>query len=341
VRSTSVFAGPGSAGLRRLRGPTNTPLVPRRPLRLRPPGADYSIIVVGDRRSVLRDFYHLLLQRPWRVLIATIISAFLIVNTLFALAFMATGGIAPLSHHSFPDAFFFSVQTMGTIGYGAMYPASPAANLLVVVESIASLLLTAVSTGLVFSKFSRSTAAIVFSETAVIAPMNGVPTLMFRMGNMRGNQIVDVQIRVAMVRTERTTEGGSFYRTVDLKLTRERAMSLQRSWSVQHPLAADSPLVGQSPESLAAAEAEMQIMVVGLDDITMQPVHASHRYFASEVQWGARYADILSETPEGDLLLDLDKFHHTEPTVPTADFPFPRAPVVAVSGSAPTERPPA
>jgi inward rectifier potassium channel len=315
-------------GLRPVRRPTNTGFVSRRPLRLRPPGADYSIIVVGDQRSLLRDFYHLLLQRPWRVLIATIACAFLIVNTLFALAFMATGGIAPLSHHSFADAFFFSVQTMGTIGYGAMYPESPAANLLVVVESIASLLLTALCTGLVFAKFSRSTAAIAFSDTAVIAPMNGVPTLMFRMGNMRGNQIVDVKIRVVMVRTEQATEGGKFYRMVDLKLTREHALSLQRSWSVQHPLVGDSPLVGQSPESLAAAEAEMQIMVVGLDDVTMQPVHASHRYFATQVLWGARYADILSETPEGDLLLDLQKFHKTEPTVPTADFPFPRAPGV-------------
>ena len=216
---------------------------------------------------------------------------------------------------------------MGTIGYGAMYPESPAANLVVVVESTASLLLTAVSTGLVFAKFSRSTAAIVFSEKAVIAPMNGVPTLMFRMGNMRGNQIVDAQIRVAMIRTERTGEGSTFYRTIDLKLTRDRAMSLQRSWSVQHLVAGDSPLVDQTPDSLAAAEAEMQIMVIGLDDITMQPVHASHRYGASQVLWGARYADILSETPEGDLVLDLDKFHHTEPTAPTADFPFPRAPL--------------
>lgn len=310
-------------------------------MHLRPPGADYSIIVVGDQRSALRDFYHLLLQRPWRVMIATIVCAFLVANALFALAFMATGGIAPSSHHSFPDAFFFSVQTMGTIGYGAMYPESPAANLLVVVESIASLLLTAVSTGLVFAKFSRSTAAIAFSDKAVIAPMNGVPTLMFRMGNMRGNQIVDAQIRVAMTRTERTAEGGSFYRTVDLKLTRERAMSLQRSWSVQHPLVGDSPLVGQSPESLAAAEAEMQIMVIGLDDVTMQLVHASHRYLASQVLWGARYADILSETPEGDLLLDLGKFHHTEPTAPTADFPFPRASVGAASASAPPGEKPA
>jgi inward rectifier potassium channel len=308
-------------------------------VRIRPPGADYSIVVVGDQRSALRDFYHLLLQRPWRVLIATIVCAFLVANALFALAFMATGGIAPLSRHSFSDAFFFSVQTMGTIGYGAMYPGSPAANLLVVVESIASLLLTAVSTGLVFAKFSRSTAAIVFSDRVVIAPMNGVPTLMFRMGNMRGNQIVDAQIRVAMVRTERTTEGGTFYRTVDLALTRERAMSLQRSWSVQHPVAGDSPLVGQTPESLAAAEAEMQIMVVGLDDITMQPVHASHRYSARQVLWGARYADILTEAPDGDLVLDLSKFHHTEPTAPTADFPFPRA--LAGTSAAPVDAGPA
>ena len=297
----------------------------RRQLHLRPPGADYSIVIRGDKRSPLRDFYHSLLRRPWWVTVATISCAFLAANALFAGAYLATGGIVHAGSTSFPDAFFFSVQTMGTIGYGAMYPESPAANLLVVVESIASLLLTALSTGLVFAKFSRSTARIVFSNNAVIWPMNGVPTLMFRMGNLRGNQIVDAQIRVVMTRTERNPDGTAFYRMLDLKLTRERALSLSRSWSVLHPGGPDSPLAGHTPESLIAEEVEVQIMVVGLDDVTMQPVHAGHRYFANQILWGARHADVLSETPDGNLLLDLSKFHDTEPSVPTPDFPYPRS----------------
>jgi inward rectifier potassium channel len=113
---------------------------------------------------------------------------------------------------------------------------------------------------------------------------------------------------------------------LDLKLTRERALSLQRSWSVSHRVTPDSPLADQTPETLAAAEAEVQIMVVGLDDITMQPVHASHRYFAAQVLWGARHADVLSEGGDGNLILDMTKFHATLPTAPTPDFPFPRSP---------------
>jgi inward rectifier potassium channel len=293
-------------------------------LTLRPPGADYTISVVGDRRSPLRDFYHQLLRRPWWVTIATISAAFLIANTIFALAFAVTGGIAHSDRHSFVDAFFFSVQTMGTIGYGAMYPDSPGANLLVVGESITSLLLTALSTGLVFAKFSRSTARILFTREVAIAPVNGVPTLMIRLGNMRGNQIVDVQIRAVITRTEQTAEAGTFYRMHDLKLTREHSLSLSRSWSVLHSITFDSPLHGQTPESCAQADLELQIMVVGMDDITMQPIHAAHRYFARQLLWGARHADILSESPDGNLILDLNKFHDTIPAQPTEGFPYPR-----------------
>jgi inward rectifier potassium channel len=225
---------------------------------------------------------------------------------------------------------------MGTIGYGAMYPESPAANLLVVIESIVSLLLTALSTGLVFAKFSRSTARIVFSDHAVIGPLNGgVPTLMFRMGNLRGNQIVDAQIRVVFTRTERNPDGSTFYRMTDLKLTRERALSLSRSWSVMHPLGPESPFHGQTPESCIADEVELQIMVLGLDDITMQPVHAAHRYLASQILWGARHADVLSERADGNLVLDLNNFNVTEPSVATPEFPYPREQSPAASPERP------
>jgi inward rectifier potassium channel len=294
-----------------------------RPVRERALGADYEIVVLGDRPAPLRDFYHALLRRPWWVTIATISGAFLVANALFAVGYLLTGGVFHAEPHSFADAFFFSVETMGTIGYGAMYPESGAANLLMVGESLTSLTLTALATGLVFAKFSRSTARIVFTREAVISPMNGVPTLMFRLGNLRGNSIVDAQIRVVMMRTEKLPEGGVFYRMLDLKLTRERSLSMSRSWAVHHPITPESPLYGQGPEKCAAAEVEVQVMVVGLDDITMQPIHASHRYFARQMLWGARHADILSESADGNLLLDLRKFHDTEPTTPTETFPFP------------------
>jgi inward rectifier potassium channel len=225
---------------------------------------------------------------------------------------------------SFADAFFFSAQTIGTIGYGAMYPRSTAANTLVVAEAIAGLTLTALATGLVFSKFSRSTARMAFTREAVISPINGQPTLMFRISNQRGNQIVDAQIRIVLSRTERTSEGDTFYRSLELTPTRERALSLSRSWTVFHTIDATSPLHGVTPELAVDQELELGILVVGLDDITMQTVHASHRYFNPQILWGARHADVLSEASDGDLVLDLRKFHDVVPTAATPDFPYPR-----------------
>jgi inward rectifier potassium channel len=297
---------------------------PKRTVRFVPAGATYGIRVLGDERAPLRDFYHALLRLPWRVTVAVISGVFLVVNSLFALAYFIAGGVAHARPGSFADAFFFSVETFATIGYGALYPDSMAANLLMVAESITSLTMTALATGLVFAKFSRSNARLVFSRHAVISPLNGVPTLQFRLGNQRGNQIVDTRIRVLMMRTEKLLEGGTFYRMLDLKLTRDHALSLQRSWSALHVIDASSPLYGETPESFEAKEIELQVAVVGIDDITMQPVHGQHRYFSHQFLWGFKLTDILHEDADGDLVLDLHKFHHTEAVLPTETFPYPR-----------------
>jgi inward rectifier potassium channel len=299
--------------------------VAQNPKRIALPGAGYEVRILGDRPALLRDLYHALLRLPWSVTVAAISAAFLIANALFAMAYdLIPGGIAGAAHGSFADAFFFSVQTMGTIGYGALYPKTMAANVLVVAESITSLLLVALSTGLVFAKFSRITARLVFTDRAVISPVGGVPTLMFRISNQRGNQIVDARIRLVMIRTERSPDGGgTFYRMLDLKPQRERALSLSRSWSVHHAIDRDSPLHGETPRSLTEKEIELQVLVVGLDDIFMQTVHAQHRYFTDQIIWGARHADVISETADGALMLDLTRFHQVEPTHPTPDFPYP------------------
>ena len=245
-------------------------------------------------------------------------------NAVFAALFFAFGGIANARPGSLRDAFFFSVQTLGTIGYGAMYPLSDTANVLVAIESTVGLVLTALVTGLVFAKFSRPTARVLFSRKVTIAPMNGIPTLSFRVGNQRKNRILGAQVQAALVRTERTAEGKEFYRMIDLRLSRDRILSLSRSWSVLHPIDEASPLWGQTPESLAEQGAELQVSVSGMDDTWMQAVHASHTYYDLDLVWGARHADILRD--EGAVMtLDLAKFDDLEPTEPTAAFPYPRA----------------
>ena len=297
-----------------------------RPIKMTPPGADYQINVIGHQRTPLRDFYHALLQMRWAGAFGIIAVLYLVSNALFALGYLATGGISHAEPGSFWDAFCFSVQTMGTIGYGAMSPETPAANALVVAESLVGLSLTALATGLVFAKFSRSRARVVFTRHLVLFPMNGVPTLVFRFGNERGNQIVNAEFQTVLMRTEKTAEGHTFYRTYDLKLVRHRALSLSRSWSALHVIDKDSPLYGRTPESVAGEETEIHIMVLGIDDTTLQGIHALHRYFAKDLLWGAKYVDILSETADGNMLLNLNRFHDTQPTQPTADFPYPRAP---------------
>jgi inward rectifier potassium channel len=298
----------------------------RKPRRFVPPGATYGFVVHGDTKTPLRDFYHSLLREPWWVSFAAIAGAFLVVNTLFAFVYLFVGGVSRAAPGSFLDAFFFSVQTMGTIGYGTLEPESVGANVVVVVESIASLILTALATGLVFAKFSRSTARVMFTNEAVISPMNGQPTLMFRMSNQRGNLIVGAHIRVSLGRTEKTAEGETFYRTLDLKLQRDHLLSLSRSWVALHTIDEESPLFGETPESVAEKEVELSILVVGIDDTSMQTVHVSHRYFTHQIVWGRRFVDILSDGADGDIVLDLRKFQQTEPTAPTPEFPYPLAP---------------
>ncbi len=281
------------------------------------------IVVLGAPRTTLRDFYHLFLRERWSVALGAIVGAYLALNLLFALGYLASGGIANARPASLFDAFCFSVQTMGTIGYGAMYPTTAAANVLMIAESVTSLIVTAVATGLVFAKFSRSSARVAFAKHPVIGPMDGTPTLMLRVGNERGNQILEATIRVAIVRTERLKEGSTFYRMYDLQLARERSPAMSRSWTVLHPITSTSPLWNATPESLERDEVEFIVTLVGVDDTSLQPVHARRRYLASDVIWGARHADILSEGEAGSLIIDLNKFHEIVPTAPIDGFAYP------------------
>lgn len=286
-------------------------------------GYESDIVVVGAASHPLRDAYLLVLRTPLSVVLAGIASTFLLVNVVFACLYVATGGVANAADGSFKDAFFFSVQTMGTIGYGAMYPQTTAANLLVVAESVVGIVLVALATGIVFARFSQSRGTVVFSDRACIAPMDGVPTLMIRVGNDRASAIFDAAIRVVLTRTERTAEGMTFYRMYDLSLARDRSPALMRSWTVLHRIDEASPLFGMTPETCLAQETELLVSLVGTDDTSLQPVHARVRYDAPDLVWGARPADILSELPDGRLTLDVRRFHDIVPTKPTSAFPYP------------------
>lgn len=288
-----------------------------------PPPPVPPVRTIGGHETVFGDSYHAFLRMPWWAALSSIVVLYLALNALFGLGYYLGGGVLHAKAHSFADAFFFSVQTMGTVGYGAMYPTSTFANVLVVCESVTSLMVTALSTGLIFTKFSQSNARVVFARHAVIGPMNGVPTLMLRLGNQRTNRILEAMCRLVMLRTEKTDEGVTFYRMVDVPLARERSPAMSRSWTAMHVITKDSPLYGQTPETLKKLEVELLLTLVGVDDTSLQPVHAQMTYDHSALVWGARYADVLSEDSEGILTLDLRKFHDVVMTSPTADFPYP------------------
>jgi inward rectifier potassium channel len=289
------------------------------------------IVVVGAAAHPLRDIYHRLLVLPWWGVIGTIATGFLCTNALFAFAYMLTGGVEGARPGSFADAFFFSAQTLGTIGYGAMHPTSGAANVVMVFESITSVVFTALATGIIFARFSRSTETMMFSNNPCVSPMDGVPTLALRIGNDREGAIYDAFVRVAIMRTHRTAENVTMYRMTDLKLTRERTPMLARTWTVMHVIDETSPLFGTSPEDCVRDELELLVSVVGTDATTLQPVHGRRRYLTPEILWGSRLSDVLRELPDGILELDVRRFHDVVETEPTASFPYPSAKATAAS----------
>jgi inward rectifier potassium channel len=281
--------------------------------------------IVGARPAPLNDLYYTVLGAPWWLDMIGALVTFLAANVVFALAYRATGGIGGVQAPSFLIYFFFSVQTMATIGYGNLYPVTTSAHLLVTAEAVVGLGLVAMTTGLIFSKFSAPRSRVRFAEHVVIAPMNGVPTLMIRMGNERSSNIVEATVRVTMARTEHTEEGVRMYRFYDLPLERERAPALSRSFSVLHRLAEGSRLLGATPESLARDEVELTVSVIGVDEATGQTLHARHTYLDAAVRWGARHADLLFDRPDGGLRLDLAHFDELVATKPTSAFPYPRS----------------
>jgi inward rectifier potassium channel len=277
-------------------------------------GAGTPVTAIGLPPRPLGDAYHLLLTWSWTRLFAAMGGLYLATNTLFAGAYLlcGPGAIANARPGSFQDAWFFAFETMATIGYGQMYPVGLAANLVTVLQALLGLTGLAVATGLMFAKFARPTARVLFSQVAVVQRFNGVSSLLFRMANARANQIGEAQLSVVLLRDERTAEGQEIRRAHDLKLLRDRSLAFSLTWLVIHPIVPGSPLHGATPESLAAEDAVVSVSVSGIDEHLGQTVHARHAWRASEILFGRRFVDVLGEEADGTALIDYRKFHDTE-----------------------------
>ena len=267
---------------------------------------------VGARTITRRDMYHLMLTMPWRWFFGVQAVAYLVFNTIFGLLYLAApGSVSNAKPGSFSDAFFFSVQTMATIGFGVMAPATLYANVMVTIEALLGMASFAVAAGLIFARFSLPTARVLFSGVAVVTPFNGVPTLMFRCANQRRNQIFEAQVHVDFARQETSVEGMELRRSYELGLARDRNPQFSLSWTVMHPIDAESPLYGIDPDLLAGQEASIVVTLTGIDETLSQAVFARTSYRADEILWGRRFVDILGETAEGQVLVDYRRFHDT------------------------------
>jgi inward rectifier potassium channel len=290
--------------------------LPRGARKVRQQGSTF--YVVGDQRQLLRDAYHTFLHLPWSAALGMIAIAFFVFNVGFALVFLETGGIAG-ADGSFTDALSFSVQTMATVGYGVMHPASNPANGAMIIESMFGIIFTALATGLVFAKFSRPTTRVAFTSNIVITTFERKPTLMFRIGNRRSNLILEAHLHVVAIMTTVTAEGETFYKASDLQLVRDRQVGMARGWTVMHTIDETSPLYGLDASALAKAELEIHIALTGIDDVTTQSVHTMHQYTDQDVKFGYRFADTLRVLPDGLYVVDLNKFDAIVPdTAPRA-----------------------
>jgi inward rectifier potassium channel len=207
------------------------------------------------------------------------------------------------------------VQTFATIGYGAMFPKAAAAHWLVTVESLLGLFATAMVTGLVFARFARPTAKLLWSKVACISDREGTPTFMFRVANERMNFVADAHVRLALIREEFTTEGERIRKVHDLQLTRDTSPAFTLSWTVMHPITPSSPLYGCTRETLEKQTAQILITLTGLDETLMQTIYARHGYMPEDLRFGARFVDVIApRASDGRVVLDYTKFDDVLPS---------------------------
>lgn len=288
---------------------------------LHPPGSRVSrdrqrlrVIREGKFHAPWEDAYHLVLTVPWGAFLAAIVVLYCLTNVAFACLYLLDpGGIENAQPHSFTDAFFFSVQTIATVGYGAMYPKTLLTQSIATVETLAGLLGISMATGLMFARFSRPTARVLFSRVVTLSTHNGVPTLTFRMANQRANQIVEAQVQVAFVEDELTAEGMPLRRLQNLTLTRSESPMFALSWMVMHPIGPDSPLYGRSLDSLADTDAMLVVSLAGIDETLSQTIHARHIYVLSDFVENHRFVDIVSRAPDGSVHVNYRNFHKVLP----------------------------
>ncbi len=287
---------------------------------------DGSFNVVREGLSFLQSLspYHFLLTTSWPRFLGMVVLFFLVTNAVFGLAYFAcgpgqiAGSTATTPGGQFLEDFFFSVQTFATIGYGGMHPVGLAANVLMTLESLVGLLGFALATGLLFARFSRPTARILFSENAIIAPYRGISAFEFRIANARSNELIQVTAQVLLSRFKLDGSGNREF--LPLKLERDRVVFFPLAWTIVHPIDEESPLWGSNENDLAEWDAELLVLLSAIDETFSQTVHARSSYKHHEIICGARFVSLFNPLrPDGVLSIDISRLDVLEKQLPPGE----------------------
>jgi inward rectifier potassium channel len=269
---------------------------------------------VGFPFTPLTDLYYLLLKGSWTAVLLVFAAVFLVTNVIFAGLYLLGGDcIAGAEPGSFADAFFFSIQTIATIGYGTLTPSTTYANLLVTVESMIGILGVAIVTGITFAKFGRPRPNVRFSNNVIIAPYDGRRSLYFRVANVRGNDVTEATISVAALVSHVTREGHTLRRLEELPLVRQRSPLFRLSWLVVHVIDEASPLYGATLEDLYRDRTMLIVSLMGMDATFASSVNARHVYLPQDVVFDHHFEDMITELEDGRLCFDFHKFHAVRP----------------------------
>jgi inward rectifier potassium channel len=265
----------------------------------------------GVSRFDFRDPYHLAVATTWPRFSLGTIALYLLINLLFAVLYR----LQPAAIHnvtSLADAFFFSVETLATVGYGVMSPATAYGHLVATAEVMTGTAFTAVMTGLIFVRFSKPKAKIAYSRNGVVAIWNGCPTLMFRLGNARLNLLYDVKATLNVGILEQEAGGEEVRRVHELRLLRSSMPFLALTWTIMHPLDEQSPLHGVTPERLAAGDAHLMIAIEARDTAIGSSVYDVRSFSGRDVLFNSRFVDKTELQGQNHFRMDLSDIHLVE-----------------------------
>jgi len=282
---------------------------------------DGSFNVIRSGLGFLDSFapYHQALTISWWGFFGLVVASYVVINLVFALAYLACGPDALVGTGAsmmggrFGQAFFFSVETFATIGYGQIAPNGVPANTIVTIEALVGLMYQALATGLLFARFTRPTASVIFSDRAVVAPYSDGQALMFRIVNRRRNEIIQLEAQVLLSAMEPDGRGGIVRRYAPLALERNKVTFFPLAWTIVHPIDGSSPLTGRTTQDLELAQAEILVLLTGVDEALEQTVHARSSYRADEIVWNARFRSMFLRADSGDrVTVDISRVHEIE-----------------------------